>query len=88
MKSESRPAARLSNRGAKRRQTRSLAQTLAMLGLAMGAVVPMAGCTGDQSAADSAQSSEAAGSAAEGEQKAANPCAVKNKKTGPCAVGG
>ncbi|WP_420468070.1 hypothetical protein [Panacagrimonas sp.] len=87
MKSESRPAARRSNRGDKRRQPRSLAQTLAMLGLAMGAVVPMAGCSGDQSA-DSAQPNEAAGSAAEGEQKAANPCAVKKKKTGPCAVGG
>lgn len=72
----------------------SLAQAAAMLGLAVGAVVPMSGCSAPEDAgkpaADQAGASQtdAAGSTEQSSAGAENPCAVKKKKKGPCAVGG
>jgi hypothetical protein len=69
-----------------RRRPRSLTQTVALLGLAMGAVTPMSGCSSqDAGAGDAASSAE---SSASGEQGVTNPCAVTKKKKNPCAVGG
>lgn len=66
----------------------SLAQAVALLGLAVGAAVPMAGCSSEQSSTNAASSQPSVDEAAPEEgSKAVNPCAVKKKK-GPCAVGG
>jgi hypothetical protein len=68
----------------------SLARAVAMLGLAMGAVVPMAGCSTETDGAEATAAPTAESSAKSADEGgASNPCAVKKKKkTGPCSVGG
>lgn len=68
--------------------SKSLAHAVAMLGLAMGAVVPMAGCSADNPGNDQSETETTNANQGADEGGATNPCAVKKKKTGPCAVGG
>lgn len=69
-----------------RHRARSLTQTVALLGLAMGAVAPMAGCSSQD--AGSGDATSTAESSSSGQGGATNPCAVTKKKKNPCAVGG